>query len=117
MTRDARRIPMKAQGPVPVPASQPARSLRVEPDGVTVALRPGQSLLEAALAAGVDLPRSCRNGTCRTCRAWLDAGQVRYRVDWPGVTREERAEGWTLPCVAEPASDVVVLRRPGPHDA
>jgi ferredoxin len=117
MTRDARPIPSVAAGTARASASETARSLRVEPDGVVVPLRAGQSLLEAALAAGVDLPRSCRNGTCRTCRAWLEAGRVRYRVDWPGLTREERAEGWTLPCVAEPDSDVVVLRRPGPRDA
>jgi ferredoxin len=85
--------------------------LTVEPDGITVNVRPGQSLLEAALATGLDLPRSCRNGTCRACRAERVDGQVRYRVEWPGLTREERAEGWTLPCVAEPASDVVLRRR------
>jgi len=33
---------------------------------------------------------------------------VRYRIEWPGLSREEKAEGWILPCVAEAASDVVI---------
>jgi ferredoxin len=70
--------------------------------------RPGESLLEAAQRAGIVLQSSCRNGTCRTCLRKLDAGTVGYRVAWPGLAPQERAEGWVLPCVAEPASDVVL---------
>jgi len=40
------------------------------------------------------------------------SGQVRYRVEWPGITREEMDEGLTLPCVVLPLSPVV-LRVPG----
>ncbi len=68
----------------------------------------GRSLLMSALAAGVLLPNSCRNGTCRTCLCRLEGGSIRYTIDWPGVSREERAEGWILPCVAQPESDVVL---------
>jgi ferredoxin len=85
-----------------------AGRLTITPLGVTVPVAPGQSLLEAALAAGVKLPASCRNGTCRTCMARLVEGRVHYRVDWPGVLAEERAEGFTLPCVALPDGDVVL---------
>jgi len=73
-----------------------------------------------ARRAGIDLPRSCQNGTCRACMCQLVSGQVRYRVEWPGITREEMDEGLTLPCVALPLSPVV-LRVPGatlrPQDA
>jgi len=68
----------------------------------------GASLLEAAQEAGVVMQSSCRNGTCRTCMRKLDAGTVKYRIAWPGLTLEERGEGWVLPCVAEPTSDVVL---------
>jgi ferredoxin len=78
------------------------RLLRIEPQGWQVPVEPGQSLLEAAQAAGIRLPRSCRNGSCRACRCQLLQGQVRYRIDWPGLLAEEKAEGWILPCVAEP---------------
>jgi ferredoxin len=67
-----------------------------------------RSLLQSAEAAGWPLPSSCRNGTCRTCLQRLRSGQVRYRVEWPGVLAEERREGWILPCVAHPCSDVVL---------
>lgn len=65
----------------------------------------GDSLLEAAERAGIELLSSCRNGTCRTCMCRLVEGQVRYRIEWPGLSREEKAEGWVLPCVAEALQD------------
>jgi len=89
--------------------------LRLEPLGVTLPVAEGQSLLEAALAAGIRLRSSCRNGSCRECIATLEAGHVRYRIDWPGLSPDERAAGCVLPCVALPEGDVV-LRQPF-HDA
>ncbi|MDO9360213.1 MAG: 2Fe-2S iron-sulfur cluster binding domain-containing protein [Polaromonas sp.] len=68
----------------------------------------GMPLLQAAEAAGLALDSSCRNGTCRTCICRLESGDVSYRIEWPGVSREEKAEGWILPCVAYPLSDVVI---------
>jgi ferredoxin len=65
-------------------------------------------LLVAAEHAGLVPASSCRNGTCRTCIAQLDSGAVTYRIQWPGLSAEEKAEGYILPCVAYPAGDVVV---------
>lgn len=67
-------------------------------------------LLLAAERAGIDMPSSCRNGTCRTCITLLTAGQVGYRIAWPGLSAEEKEEGWILPCVAYPRSDVALLK-------
>ncbi|MDR5779094.1 2Fe-2S iron-sulfur cluster-binding protein [Caballeronia sp. LZ065] len=80
----------------------------MEPDGHFIAVRDGESLLEAALRAGLSLPRSCRNGTCRACMCRLVDGVVSYRVDWPGLTREEQAQGWILPCVALARGNVTI---------
>lgn len=85
-----------------------AYALVIEPGGHFVAVRDGVSLLEAALQAGLSLPRSCRNGTCRACMCRLVDGEIAYRVDWPGLTKEEKAEGWILPCVALAKSDVTI---------
>jgi len=93
---------------MPVMTVMPAATLTIEPLGVALPVAPGQSLLEAALASGVQLPRSCRNGTCRACRCRLRAGAVRYRIDWPGLSLDEREAGEVLPCVAEPLGDVVI---------
>jgi len=68
----------------------------------------GRTILQAAESAGVELPSSCRNGTCRTCLCRLESGTVRYLVDWPGLSIEERRENYLLPCVAVPTGDVVV---------
>ena len=65
-------------------------------------------VLVAAEKAGMPLESSCRNGTCRSCIALLTEGHVHYRIEWPGVSQDERREGWFLPCVASPASDLVV---------
>jgi len=67
-----------------------------------------QPLMAGARAAGIELPSSCRNGTCRSCISRLVSGQVGYRIEWPGLSADEKREGWILPCVAYPLSDVVV---------
>ena len=77
---------------------------------MTLRLATGQSLLEAALGAGLVLRSACRNGTCRECMARVLEGRVHHRIDWPGLSAEERFEGWVLPCVAVPDSDVVLLQ-------
>jgi len=66
------------------------------------------SLLEAAEMSRIELPSSCRNGTCRTCICRLVSGEVTYSVDWPGLSAEEKAEGYVLPCVARPCSNLVI---------
>ncbi len=70
--------------------------------------RADESLLQAGLRALAPMRSSCRNGTCRTCVCRLESGAIAYQVEWPGLTREERAEGLVLPCVARPLSDVVL---------
>jgi ferredoxin len=88
-----------------------------EPSTFTITLEPGgwrfpapdsASVLAAAEAAGIEQPSSCRNGTCRTCFCRLRSGSVRYLVDWPGLSLEEKRDGFILPCVAVAQSDLVI---------
>jgi len=81
------------------------------PQGQRFEARADESLLKAGLRALAAMRSSCRNGTCRTCMCRLESGTIAYEIDWPGLTREEKAEGLVLPCVARPLSDVV-LRYP-----
>ena len=67
-----------------------------------------QTILEAALAHGLAIPSSCRNGTCRTCICRLQSGQVRYQVEWPGLSFDEKQDDFILPCVATPESDLEI---------
>jgi ferredoxin len=65
-------------------------------------------LLEAARLANFVLPSSCRNGTCRTCMCRMTSGQVKYHIEWPGLSPEEKRDGYILPCVAHPESNLVI---------
>ena len=71
----------------------------------------GVALL-AAEQAGIALPSSCRNGSCRTCLCRLVQGDIRWRIDWPGLSPDEKREGWILPCVASACSDLVLESTP-----
>lgn len=84
------------------------KMLSVKPHGWQMPAPPDLSLLEAAQQAGVRLARSCRNGTCRRCLCRLTRGEVRYRIEWPGLSADEKAEGWILPCVAVAETDVEI---------
>ena len=89
-------------------AAWPGHRLTLLPAGGQLPVPAGKSLLHAAIAAGIQLPSSCRNGTCRACLARLVSGDIGYLVDWPGLLADEKAEGWILPCVASALSDLVI---------
>ena len=81
---------------------------RIEPEDLQVDASGTDVLLLSLEMGGSNWPSSCRNGTCRTCIGQLQSGQVRYGVEWPGLSSEEQADGYVLPCVAYPCSDVVL---------
>ena len=91
-----------------------AHRVLLQPSGRSFMADADQTVLAAALQAGVALPSSCRNGTCRTCLAPLRSGRVAYRIAWPGLLPEERDGRWLLPCVAYPLSDLVLEEPGGP---
>ena len=63
---------------------------------------------EAAAFEGIRLPRMCRNGTCRACLCRVVSGEVSFTIEWPGLSREEKAEGYVLTCVAVARTDLVL---------
>jgi len=68
-----------------------------------------QSLLDAALQAGLKLSHGCRSGNCGSCRARLQQGAVRYPDGPPlGLTAAEVAEGQILLCKARAHGDLVL---------
>jgi ferredoxin len=82
--------------------------VRIEPLGQSFEAPASLTILEAAGFANLRLPRSCRNGTCRTCICRLISGSVSYTIEWPGLSKEDKAEGFILPCVAIAETDVVI---------
>ncbi len=62
-------------------------------------MRPDQFVLDVALAAGLDLPYSCRGGVCATCRAKVMHGEVSMEKNF-GLERWETDKGFVLSCQA-----------------
>ena len=66
------------------------------------------SILDAASAAGLEVPFSCTSGVCGTCRAKLLEGQVRMERNF-ALDKAEVAGGFVLTCQAHPTTERVVL--------
>jgi ring-1,2-phenylacetyl-CoA epoxidase subunit PaaE len=67
-----------------------------------------QSILEAGLDAGIELPYSCKGGVCSTCRAKLTAGEVDMDVNF-ALEDYEVARGFVLTCQSHPVTDRVTV--------
>ena len=83
-------------------------TVEVSPHGWKFKTTDFMSLVEAARLSDFSLPSSCVNGTCRTCICKLTTGIVRYRVEWPGLSLDEKKAGFILPCVAIAECDLVI---------
>jgi len=81
----------------------------VHPDNRIVAAREGESILDAGLREGVQLPFECRHGGCGVCKGHILYGTVDYGAYQPDMlTDAEKRDGKALLCCATPLSDVEV---------
>jgi CDP-4-dehydro-6-deoxyglucose reductase, E3 len=92
--------------------------ISTEPDGLRFSADADQTVLEAALAAGLLLPYGCRDGACGTCKAQVVSGEIdQGTVSDSALSASERAAGHALLCKARPRSDLILkvraLGRPG----
>jgi ring-1,2-phenylacetyl-CoA epoxidase subunit PaaE len=67
-----------------------------------------ETILEAALKAGVDAPFSCRSAICSTCMAQLIEGEVKMDMNHV-LTDEEVDEGFIVTCQSHPTTDKVKI--------
>jgi CDP-4-dehydro-6-deoxyglucose reductase len=82
------------------------------PTGEEIEVEPQESILDAALRAGLNLPHSCKAGRCGSCRARLLRGTVRYPRGRPlALTAGEEAAGEVLLCQARAEGPVCVETR------
>ncbi len=79
-------------------------------DGVShrFVVPPGGHVVDAALAAGVRVPYSCKGGMCCTCRAKLVEGQAEMTLNY-SLEPWEMERGFILTCQAVPKSERLVV--------
>jgi ferredoxin len=103
-TVDAGAPPRPQPGPIVV------REVVFADSGVTVTLDEGETILEAGLAAGLELDFSCSLGGCASCMLVVEEGEVFYEDRGAICLDDDEIEaGLCLPCVGRPAGRVVVL--------
>lgn len=68
----------------------------------------GQSMLDAGLAHGADLPYSCKAGVCSTCKAKVTEGEVVMDVNY-ALEPSEVEQGYVLMCQCHPRTDFVAV--------
>ena len=86
-----------------------SHQLTIEPLGQTIDIEEGQTILDAALRAGIYLPHACGHGLCGSCKVQVTDGDIEHG-DASGfaLMDYEREEGLCLACCATVESDVVV---------
>lgn len=89
----------------------PSSNITVKLDGRSFDFALGfnnETILDAALKQGADLPFACKGGVCCTCKAKLLEGSVEMDVNW-GLEQEEIEQGFILTCQSHPTTDKVVI--------
>lgn len=68
----------------------------------------GNSILDAAIDADLDVPFACKGAVCCTCRAKVLEGKVKMDANF-ALTEDEVAEGYILTCQAHPITEKVIV--------
>jgi ring-1,2-phenylacetyl-CoA epoxidase subunit PaaE len=68
----------------------------------------GESILDAALKNGADLPYACKGGVCCTCRAKVTEGEVEMEVNY-SLEHDEVEKGFVLTCQSHPRTERVII--------
>lgn len=85
-----------------------AFEVELDASDITLTVGADQTLAEAIEAAGIDLPTSCREGTCGTCETYVLEGEPDHRDSY--LTEDEQASGEVImPCCSRSRSPRLVL--------
>ena len=81
----------------------------IKNSGHTFEVRPSQTVLQAAIDAGINLPYGCRNGACGSCKAKLISGHIMHNdYQSNAMSDAELAAGNTLLCCAMALDDLEI---------
>ncbi|MFZ6864194.1 CDP-6-deoxy-delta-3,4-glucoseen reductase [Undibacterium sp. Ji67W] len=84
----------------------------VTPSGRQFSCEADETVLSAALRAGVGLPYGCKNGACGSCKGKITSGNVVHGTHQQRALPEtEEAQGMSLFCCAKPQSDLTIEAR------
>ncbi len=84
----------------------------VNPSGRQFSCEAGETILAAAIRAGVGLPYGCKNGACGSCKGKLISGSIELgKHQERALPAADQTTGHTLFCCAVPQSDVVIEAR------
>lgn len=72
-----------------------------------------QSILDAAIAAGINLPYGCKNGACGSCKVLFNQGNIQHSYD-NSTVKLAQSEGSILLCCAKLSSDIVITAHVSP---
>jgi CDP-4-dehydro-6-deoxyglucose reductase len=84
----------------------------VQPSGHQFSCDDGETVLAAAIRAGVGLPYGCKNGACGSCKGKLISGSITQgKHQEKALTADEAANGQALFCCAIPHGDLTIEAR------
>ncbi|OGA23262.1 MAG: CDP-6-deoxy-delta-3,4-glucoseen reductase [Betaproteobacteria bacterium RIFCSPLOWO2_02_FULL_67_26] len=88
------------------------RQVTIQSSGHAFTVNDGETVLAAALRAGIVIAYGCRHGSCGTCKGRLVAGAVDYGTyQEQAMTEAERSAGMALFCQAKPLTDLTIQCR------
>ncbi|MBS4064170.1 MAG: phenylacetate-CoA oxygenase/reductase subunit PaaK [Chitinophagaceae bacterium] len=98
--------------PQAVSENTPSSKIEMKLDGRTfefeIPVNSDDTILDAAMQQGADVPYACKGGVCCTCKAKLVEGKVEMDVHW-GLDHEELEQGFILTCQSHPMTEKIVV--------